>query len=71
MCLLAADPASKLPVLTALTRRFSLAHDTDMTAVAAACHPRFTGADIYGLAADAWMAALRRAVEQVGLGVQC
>lgn len=31
-------------------------------AVAAACPPRFTGADMYALCSDAWTRAMRRAM---------
>ena len=52
-------------MLTALTRKFALAADVDLGAVAAECAPTFTGADLYALAADAWTAALYRAAAVV------
>jgi peroxin-6 len=54
--------ARLLQVLHALTRKFDLAPDVDLAAVAAACPPTLTGADLYALAADAWMLALRRSI---------
>lgn len=51
-----------LQVLHALTRKFDLAPDVDLAAIAAACPPTLTGADLYALAADAWMLALRRSI---------
>jgi len=56
-------------VLTALTRKFALAADVDLGAVAAECAPTFTGADLYALAADAWTAALYRAAAVVCAGL--
>lgn len=54
-------------VLRALTRKFALAADVDLDAVAAECAPTFTGADLYALAADAWTAALYRVAAEVRL----
>ena len=54
-----------LQVLRALTRKFALAADVDLDAVAAECAPTFTGADLYALAADAWTAALYRVTAEV------
>ena len=49
----------------ALTRKFSLAADVDLPALAAELPPQCTGADLYGLAADAWMHALRRVIQEL------
>ena len=49
-------------MLHALTRKFSLASDVDMDAIASQVPPQCTGADMYGLCADAWMHALRRVI---------
>jgi SpoVK/Ycf46/Vps4 family AAA+-type ATPase len=54
------EPEAKVPVLRALTRRFALAADVDLEALAARCPPTLSGADLYGLCADAWAAALKR-----------
>lgn len=40
--------------------------EVDLEAVARECAPTFTGADLYALCADAWMAALKRAMATVG-----
>ncbi|KAK9832032.1 hypothetical protein WJX81_000155 [Elliptochloris bilobata] len=61
----AEDVCSKVKVLHALTRKFALAADVDLGAVAAECAPTFTGADLYALAADAWTAALYRSAAEV------
>ena len=37
----------------------------DLDAVARECAPTFTGADLYALCADAWMAALKRTMALV------
>ena len=60
---------ARAQVLTALTRKFALAADVDLGAVAAECAPTFTGADLYALAADAWTAALYRAAAVVRPGL--
>ena len=50
----------KLKVLQALTRKFKLSSDVDLLQIAEKCGPSLTGADLYALCADAWMASLRR-----------
>lgn len=59
---IAEDPSTKLSVLAALTRKFRLAPDVDLRAVARECVVTFTGADLYALAADAWLTGLKRTV---------
>ncbi len=71
----AEDSHSKLKVLQALTRKFTLKNDVDLPIIAEKCPPTFTGADMYALSSDAWMTALKRTVAQVSrlmmpLGVQ-
>ncbi|KAL6748876.1 P-loop containing nucleoside triphosphate hydrolase protein [Haematococcus lacustris] len=61
-CGISPEPSSKLKVLQALTRKFSMAADVDLDAVARKCAPQLTGADLYALCADAWMSAFKRAV---------
>ena len=61
----AEDVASKAKVLHALTRKFRLAPSVDLDAVARECAPTYTGADLYALCADAWMAGLKRLVAEV------
>ncbi len=61
----AEDVASKAKVLRALTRKFKLAPSVDLDAVARECAPTYTGADLYALCADAWMAGLKRLVAEV------
>lgn len=61
----AEDQASKLKVLQALTRKFYLSKYVDLEIIAQECAPTYTGADLYALCADAWMAALKRIVAQV------
>lgn len=60
-----ADPASKLAVLQAQTRRFKLAPDVSLEAIAHACPPTLTGADLYALCAAAMSAALKRRVQAI------
>ncbi len=47
-------------MLRALTRKFRMAPDVQLLPVTAACPATASGADLYGLAADAWTIALRR-----------
>ncbi len=61
----AEDSQSKLKVLQALTRKFTLQDDIDLPIIAQKCPPTFTGADMYALSSDAWMTALKRTVAQV------
>ena len=55
-------PEDKLKVLKALTRKFRLAESVQLDTVAAICGKSLTGADLYALCADAWMAGLRRMI---------
>ena len=50
---------SHVQVLHALTRKFSLAADVSLPALAERCSLRFSGADFYALCADALMRAIR------------
>ena len=61
----AEDSHSKLKVLQALTRKFTLKDDIDLPIIAEKCPRTFTGADMYALSSDAWMTALKRTVAQV------
>ena len=61
----AEEVASKAKVLRALTRKFRLAASVDLDAVARECAPTYTGADLYALCADAWMAGLKRLIAEV------
>ena len=45
--------------------RFTLSTEVDLEAVARECAPTYTGADLYALCADAWMAALKRSMATV------
>ena len=62
------DPEAKLKVIAALTSKFRLGEDVDLGAVARACPPRLTGADMYALCSGAMMAALREEIEALGEG---
>ena len=46
-------PGDRAAVLRALTRKMALAPAVDLDALAARLPPRLTGADLYGVAADA------------------
>ncbi|CAL5226879.1 g9752 [Coccomyxa viridis] len=64
----AEDVASKAKVLRALTRKFKLVPTVDLDAVARECAPTYTGADLYALCADAWMAGLKRIIAEAEEG---
>lgn len=49
-------------MLQALTRKFHVSADVDMPTVAQHVPLQCTGADMYGMCADAWMHALRRTI---------
>eukprot|EP00955_Chlamydomonas_euryale_P039481 351408-Chlamydomonas_euryale.AAC.2 len=62
-------PARRIaPPFPAPSLRFSLASDVDLPTVASRCVPQLTGADLYALCADAWMAALKRRIRESGSG---
>ena len=52
-------------IIRALTRKFTLAEDVDLFAVAETCPFTFTGADFYALCSDAQLKAMTRAAEKV------
>lgn len=54
--------AGGVQVLTALTRKFKMDAGVDMPLVAEHVPLQCTGADLYGMCADAWMHALRRTI---------
>lgn len=60
----AQNPEDKLKVLHALTRKFTLAPSVILSQIAGSCPQTLTGADLYALCADAWMAGLRRLTSQ-------
>ncbi|RMZ56581.1 hypothetical protein APUTEX25_001428 [Auxenochlorella protothecoides] len=61
-----AEPSSKQKVLEALSRKFTMDADVDLAAVAEACPPQFTGADMYALCSDAWMTAFKQHISKLG-----
>ncbi|KFM26443.1 Peroxisome biogenesis protein 6 [Auxenochlorella protothecoides] len=63
---IAPEPSSKQKVLEALSRKFTMDADVDLAAVAEACPPQFTGADMYALCSDAWMTAFKQHISQLG-----
>lgn len=54
-----------LQVLTALTRKFNMADDVDLQALSGGVPAQCTGADLYGMCADAWLQALRRRIKEL------
>ena len=52
-------------VLTALTRKFNMTDDVDLRALCTGMPPQCTGADLYGMCADAWLQALRGRIREL------
>jgi peroxin-6 len=52
-------------IIRALTRKFTVAEDVDLLAIAETCPFTFTGADFYALCSDAQLKAMTRAAEKV------
>ena len=59
------DPASKLVILRALTRRMTLATSCDLEDISARLSPGLTGADLSSLVSEAAMVAIRRTIEVI------
>jgi SpoVK/Ycf46/Vps4 family AAA+-type ATPase len=56
------DPSAKLAVLQALTRKYNLAPDVNLEALAAVCPPSATGADLSALTSGAMTKAVKRCI---------
>lgn len=67
----ASDKHAQEQILKALTRKFKLDTDIDMTKVVSQCPMGFTGADMYALASDAMLVATKRKIEQLEYMRQC
>ena len=57
------DNVAKEKILRAITRKFQLAADVDLTDIAKKCPAHLTGADLYSLCSDAMLTALRRQID--------
>jgi peroxin-6 len=57
-------------ILQALTRKFTLARNVDLTRVASALPFTYTGADLYALCSDAMLKAITKKTKQVDIKVQ-
>jgi peroxin-6 len=68
------DKPAQQKVMTALTRKFTLAEGLDLAAIVEGFNERYTGADLYAVAADAWQSAVTRAIdvetEQIAAGLK-
>lgn len=56
---LPSGPKARENILKALTRKFDLDHDVELSSIAGKCSELYSGADLYALCADAWMIAMR------------
>ena len=59
------DPASKLVILTALTRKMSLAASCNLEDISERLPPGLTGADLSSLVSEAAMVAIKRTIEAI------
>lgn len=59
------DLQSKVSVLQALTRKFNLSDDVNLKNIVKSCPDNITGADFYGICANAWSLAAKRLVEAI------
>lgn len=62
------ETESKVGVLNALTRKFTVSSDVNLDKVATMCPPHVTGADLYSVCASAWFMAVRRTIEHIENG---
>ena len=62
------DASAREKILRAITRKFQLAPNIDLGAVADACPANLTGADLYSLCSDAMLTALRRKIDLLETG---
>nr|XP_023024987.1 peroxisome biogenesis protein 6-like [Leptinotarsa decemlineata] len=62
------DKESKLSVLKALTRKFSLSNDVNLIEVVKISPKNITGADFYGICSSAWSSAVRRLIKRIENG---
>lgn len=53
---------ARFEVLSALTRNFVVSDDVNLMAIARLCPRNVSGADLYGLCADAWLFAAKRTI---------
>ncbi|GJQ12777.1 hypothetical protein GpartN1_g4568.t1 [Galdieria partita] len=53
---------ARFEVLSALTRKFVFSDDVDLMTIAKCCPKIVSGADLYGLCADAWLFAAKRTI---------
>lgn len=63
------DTNAREKILHAITRKFQLAADVDLAAIAESCPSNLTGADLYSLCSDAMLTALRKKINLLELGV--
>ena len=56
---------SQLKIIEALTRKFKLEPECDLSAIAMQCPFNYTGADFYALCSDALLKAMSRKAEAV------
>lgn len=59
------DNQSQFKILTALTRKFTLAESFDLETFVENCPFTLTGADLYALASDAMLNAIKRKIKQL------
>ncbi len=56
---------AQLNIINAVTRKFRLHSDLDLTDIAKQCPFNYTGADFYALCSDAMLKAMTRKAEEI------
>jgi peroxin-6 len=59
----------QLQLLQALTRKFQLEPELDLSLIAQQCAFNFTGADFYAMCSDAMLRAMKRKTEEIDVAV--
>lgn len=59
------DPSQQLTILKAITRKFNLEPDCDLTYVSENLPPYLTGADLYSLCSEAMTNAIKRQIDLI------
>mgnify|MGYP001800656969 CR=1 FL=1 len=65
---ISSTPSEQLTILKAITRKFDLDPDCDLTEVSEQLPANLTGADLYSLCAEAMTNAIKRQIDQLELG---
>ena len=65
---ISSTPSEQLTIIKAITQKFDLDPDCDLTEVSEQLPANLTGADLYSLCAEAMTNAIKRQIDQLELG---